>query len=215
LHDAAVSAFPGGIAVSIVSVPSQPRGWKSMPTEFRTYRPGDGAERIARTGEGLTTADAAQQLRYVDGSRAEAAMGLRGNETSELARQLRYVEGNRREAAQALRGLGSWATDIAALTQATGQVTLSILAAQNPGVRVTTSPDGTVQVYNTAGQVELLPGNYGFDAATQTIYQKQPGGSITTTRDTTTASFSLGDLDSTTIMMIAVIGLLGIMAIKK
>jgi hypothetical protein len=150
--------------VSVLTVPSQPRGWKSLPTEFRSFNPGDGAERLARTGEGL-------------------------------------------------QGMGGWVQDIADLTKVTGAVTLKILAAKNPGLRVTESPDGTVQIYNTAGQQELLPGNYGFDAATQTFYQKNPGGSVTTPN--LKATWSLGDMDPTTIALIGVVALLGIMAFKK
>lgn len=115
------------------------------------------------------------------------------------------------DAFRGIRGLGYTADEIVDMIRAGGESTLELIVAQNPGTQLVRKPDGTLMIYNQpTGTTANLPGIYG----TGGYVAPQPGGSVTTPGGGT-ASFSFGDLDGTTVALIAVVGFLGIMALKK
>lgn len=101
------------------------------------------------------------------------------------------------------RGMGSTSSDILAMIQAGSTSLVPILAAQNPGTYYTTDANGRITVYSQpTGSVQNLPVGGGY-----------PGGTVLTA-NTPLGNASAAGIDSSTLIMIAVVGLVAIMAMK-
>ena len=111
-----------------------------------------------------------------------------------------------------LRGLGYTAEEWAAMLQASTAATLPLLIAQNPGTYYSTNPQtGQVTVYAqpTGSNVTLPVGVMGGGGGPGYV----PGGAVGTV-STGVGTASVG-ISSTTLMMLAMAGLLGFMVMQR